>query len=114
MKALEELTWKRPSEKHIKRVILFLIRCVEIATASVIPSFLGIVLVFLLLRINQMKKQLEMMQKTVQKYVTYIIEEDEEENRISRYAPLETKKSRFRDDAEKNELIQNVLSEIFP
>ena len=47
MKALEELTWKRPSEKHIKRVILFLIRCVEIATASVIPSFLGIVLVFL-------------------------------------------------------------------
>ncbi len=47
MKALEELTWKKPSDKHIKRLTLFIIRCVEIATASVLPSFLGIILVFL-------------------------------------------------------------------
>ena len=46
MKTLDDFTWKRASDKHIQRLMILLIRIVEIVTASLIPSFLGILLVF--------------------------------------------------------------------
>ena len=85
------------------------IQLVILATLGI----MGILLVFLLRKISQVKKQLEIMQKNVEKYVTYIMEETEEEQKVSKYAPLHTSKSKLKDDEEKNELIQNVLKEIF-
>ncbi len=86
------------------------IQLVILATLGII----GILLVFLLLKMNHVKKQIDTMQKKVEKYVTYIIEETEEESKVSRYAALDTRRSGLKDDEEKNELIQNVLQEIFP
>ena len=88
----------------------FQVQLVILATLAI----MGILLIFLLLKINHIKNQINIMQKKVEKYVTYIIEETEEEHRGSRYAPLDNKKSRWKDDEAKNELIQNVLQEIFP
>lgn len=88
----------------------FQVQLVILATLAI----MGILLIFLLLKINHIKNEISMMQKKVEKYVTYIIEEAEEEHRASRYAPLDSRKSRLKDDESKNELIQNVLQEIFP
>lgn len=77
-------------------------------------AIMGILLIFSLLKINHVKKQIDTIQKRIEKYVTYIIEETEEETSVSRYAALDTKKSKLKDDEEKSQLIQNVLSEIFP
>lgn len=77
-------------------------------------AIMGILLIFLLLKINYVKKQMDTMQKRIEKYVTYIIEETEDETDVSHYAALNTKKSKLKNDEEKNQLIQNVLSEIFP
>ena len=88
----------------------FQVQLVILATLAI----MGILLIFLLLKINHVKNQINIMQKKVEKYVTYIMEEAEQEHRVSRYAPLDSRKSRLKDDESKNELIQNVLQEIFP
>ena len=88
----------------------FQVQLVILATLAI----MGILLIFLLLKINHVKKQINIMQKKVEKYVTYIIEETEEEHKVSKYAPLDNQKHRLKDDEAKNELIQNILQEIFP
>uniref|UniRef100_UPI00405708DA hypothetical protein n=1 Tax=Agathobacter sp. TaxID=2021311 RepID=UPI00405708DA len=77
-------------------------------------SIIGILLIFLLLKTNRIKKQIDTIRKDVEKYVTFIMEETEEEKTVSQYASLDMNTSRLKNDEEKHELIQHVLKEIFP
>lgn len=47
MKTAEDLVWRSESHKRNERIILFLIRLVELFAASCIPSVIGVVLVFM-------------------------------------------------------------------
>lgn len=81
----------------IKMELLFIMQCIQ-----------GILMLFFLLRINNLKKQVDNIVKEVKAYLTFIEEEELEE-----VAPIQKNVKISKEEAE-NHLIQSVLQEYFP
>ena len=78
--------------------LLFLVQCV-----------LGILMLFFLLRINKVKRQLDNITKEVKEYLAFIEEEAELED-----LSQPQKKVKISKEEAENHLIQSVLQEYFP
>lgn len=75
-----------------------------------IQLVMGILMLLFLRKLNQMKKQVDMVTKEVMNYISYVTEDIEKEQNEEKLPQKLTKKE---DEEAQNRLIQAVLGEYF-
>lgn len=75
-----------------------------------IQLVMGILMLLFLRKLNQMKKQVDMVTKEVMNYISYVTEDIEKEKDEEKLPQKHTKKE---DEEAQNRLIQAVLGEYF-
>lgn len=78
----------------------------QIYVVLIIQVLLGVGVIALFQRMNQIKKQIDEITKEVKDYVSYIVEEDDKNDNQPAL--------KWNDDERQSSLIQAVLGEIFP
>ena len=73
-------------------------------------GLLGIFMLMVLHKINQLKKQIDSITKEVTQYLAFLEEEAETDTRVEK----KEKKAKITKDEAENHLIQAVLKEYFP